>query len=159
MNKIFQKMYEKKIPPPPETFIKAGVGVILLNEKDEILFEKRSDCGVWGLIGGKIDPGESVTQTLHREVFEETGLQVEIVNFLGVYSEPENRIVTYLDNGDVAQLVDIVFVVKKIAGDLRKSDESEELKFFSIDNLPSVIVPPAIQPLEDYKNKLSNIIK
>ncbi|MCB1189919.1 MAG: NUDIX domain-containing protein [Leptospiraceae bacterium] len=159
MNEIFQKMYEKKIPPPPGTFIKAGVGVILINEKEEILFEKRADCGVWGLIGGKVDPGESVTQTLHREVLEETGLQVEIVNFLGVYSEPEDRIVTYLDNGDVAQLVDIVFVVRKIAGNLKKSEESEELKFFSKDNLPSVIVPPAIQPLEDYKKGLVNVIR
>lgn len=152
-------MYAQKIPPPPETFVKVGVGAILLNEIDEILLEKRSDCGVWGLIGGKLDPGESIIQTLHREVYEETGLKVKIENLLGIYSEPEKRIVTYLDNGDVAQLVDTIFIVRKIAGNLRKSDESEELKFFSIDALPDEIIPPAMEPLKDYKEKHFNVIK
>lgn len=159
MNDIFKKMYAQKIPPPPETFVKVGVGAILLNEIDEILLEKRSDCGVWGLIGGKLDPGESIIQTLHREVYEETGLKVKIENLLGIYSEPEKRIVTYLDNGDVAQLVDTIFIVRKIAGNLRKSDESEELKFFSIDALPDEIIPPAMEPLKDYKEKHFNVIK
>ncbi|MEM7182557.1 MAG: NUDIX domain-containing protein [Spirochaetota bacterium] len=159
MDAIVAKMYERKIPPPTGTFIKPGVGVILLNEKEEILFERRADCGIWGLIGGKVDPGESVLQTLHREVREETGLEVEVVEFQGIYSNPENRIVTYLDNGDVAQLLDIVFVVKKKTGELKMSDESLELCFFSIDALPTDIVPPALEPLSDFKAKRFSVIK
>jgi len=160
MNSIAAEMYKRKIPPPPKTFIKAGVGVIVLNSKDEILLEKRADCGIWGLIGGKIDPGESVIQALHREVMEESGLLVDVLYLLGIYSEPEDRIVTYLDNGDVAQLVDMVFVVRALSDNLKISSESLELCFFSEKNIPFEIVPPAKQPLVDFfKGSKSVIIR
>ena len=159
MNEIAAQMYKRKIPPPPGTFLKPGVGVIILNSKNEILFEKRSDCGLWGLIGGKVDVGESVLETLHREILEETGLEVEILYFLGVYSGPEDRIVTYLDNGDVAQLLDLMFVVKAKSEELKISKESLELRFFNSKEIPQDIVPPAKKPLEDFLSGLKNVIK
>ena len=107
---------------------------------------------MWGLLGGKIDPGESVEQAAHREVMEESGLKIEIKRFIGVYSEPENRIVTYLDNGDVVHLVDVVLEAVIRGGSLRISPESIELGFFYPDELPLDIVPPAMRPIHDYLN-------
>lgn len=150
LREIAQKMYEPKDPRKHNGFLKPGVGVVILNENDEILMERRSDCGLWGLLGGKMDVGESVEETLHREVFEETGFKVEVVKFLGVYSASD-RVVTYLDNGDVAQLVDFVFVVRPTSGSLTISHESLELQFFNPKEIPlEELVPPARQPLEDY---------
>ena len=93
-----------------QTYVKAGVGLILLNDKGQILFEKRRDCGMWGLPGGKIDAGESIEQTAIREAKEETGFNIQVMRLLGVYSDPKDHLVAYLPSKDVAQLVDIVLV-------------------------------------------------
>jgi ADP-ribose pyrophosphatase YjhB (NUDIX family) len=142
-------MYAKKAADA-NTRVRVGVGVIVLDSRGWILLEKRSDCGMWGLPGGKIEPGESVTEAAVREVKEETGLNVEITRLLGVYSEPESHIVTFLDNGDVVHLVDILLEAKIRSGELSISSESEALQFFNPTALPWDIVPPALAPLQDF---------
>ena len=149
MNPIAERMYAKKAADA-NTRVRVGVGVIVLDSRGWILLEKRSDCGMWGLPGGKIEPGESVTEAAVREVKEETGLNVEITRLLGVYSEPESHIVTFLDNGDVVHLVDILLEAKIRSGELSISSESEALHFFNPTALPSDIVPPALAPLQDF---------
>jgi 8-oxo-dGTP pyrophosphatase MutT (NUDIX family) len=93
-----------------------------------------------------------------REVYEETGLTVEITKLLGVYSEPESRIVTFLDNGDVVHLVDVLLEAKILSGALTISSESEELQFFPPDNLPPDLVPPGVAPLRDFIEGLTGTI-
>ena len=133
------------------TKVKVGVGVVVRDGMGGILLERRSDCGLWGLPGGRLEPGESLSEGARREVLEETGLAVRITRLLGVYSEPAERIVTYLDNGDVAHLVDVVVESEIVSGRLTKSNESEELRFFPLDALPQDMVPPARKPLQDIK--------
>lgn len=157
MNPIAEKMYAKKAADA-NTRVRVGVGVIVLDSRGWILLEKRSDCGIWGLPGGRIEPGESVKAAAVREVYEETGLTVEITKLLGVYSEPESRIVTFLDNGDVVHLVDIVVEAKIISGELSISRESEELRFFPPDSLPPDLVPPVVAPFEDFIKGLTGTI-
>jgi ADP-ribose pyrophosphatase YjhB (NUDIX family) len=149
VNPIAERMYAKKAADA-NTRVRVGVGVIVLDSRGWILLEKRSDCGMWGLPGGKIEPGESVTEAAVREVKEETGLNVEITRLLGVYSEPESHIVTFLDNGDVVHLVDILLEAKIRSGELSISSESEALQFFNPTALPWDIVPPALAPLQDF---------
>ncbi len=103
-----------------------------------------------GLPGGKIEPGESIYQTAHREVKEETGLDIRIIRLIGVYSEPLNRIITYPDNGDVCHLIDIILEAEIISGTLTISSESLELRFFRKNAFPIDLAPPAKQPIEDY---------
>jgi 8-oxo-dGTP pyrophosphatase MutT (NUDIX family) len=50
----------------------------------EVVICGRTSDGVWGLPKGTPDPGETIEQTAVREVSEETGLQVEIVDKIGV---------------------------------------------------------------------------
>ena len=131
-------------------YVRVGVGVVIRGPGDTILLEKRRDCGWWGLPGGKVEPGESLVDAAVREVREETGLAVEITQLIGVYSDPSGRIVTYPDNGDVVQLVDVVVVGARIlSGSLMCSQESEVVRFFSPSQLPEEIVPPARQPIAD----------
>ena len=143
-------MYAKELTSPV-TVVKVGVGVIVVDNCGKILLEKRSDNGMWGLPGGGIEPGESVIETAHREVKEETNLEIRLTGLVGIYSEPSaGRIVTYPDNGDVRHLVDIVFTAVVNSGEISKSNESLEVKFFNPDSLPSDVVPPAIKPLQDF---------
>lgn len=149
MNPNAATMYAPK-KPDANTRVKAGVGVIVVDDAGSILLERRSDNGMWGLPGGAIEAGESVRQAALREVQEETGLHIQITGLLGVYSEPAGRIVTYPDNGDVAHLVDIALIAEIISGKLILSRESLELRFFSLNSLPPEIVPPAQQPIQDF---------
>ena len=156
MNSIAQKMYARKTADA-DTRIRAGVGVIIRDERGWILLEKRSDNGMWGVPGGRIEPGESVMQAALREIEEETGLAVKITGLLGVYSGPSGRIVTFPDN--VVQLVDIVLEARIVSGELSCSNESEKLQFFPLSALPGDLVPPAREPLQDIANGVSGAIR
>lgn len=135
--------------PSPRTQVRVGVAVIVRDHRGWILLERRRDCGLWGLPGGRIEPGESVAAAAAREVREETGLRVAVQRLWGVYSEAAGRIVTYVDNGDVVHLVDILVEARIISGELSCSSESLEVRFFDPTALPPDIVPPAMAPLQD----------
>src|SRR5271167_565778 len=107
MNSRAEKMFVHR-SAVPGTKIKTGCGVLVFGDDGQLLLEKRSDCGMWGLLGGAIDPGESITDAAVREVFEESGLKIEVTGLIGIYSEPTDRVIVYPDNGDVRQLIDIV---------------------------------------------------
>lgn len=152
-------MYSDKITSP-DTLVKLGVGVIIIDNNGRILLEKRTDNAMWGLPGGVVEPGESVKQTAIREVKEETNLDVKIIELIGVYSDPRaGRIATYPDNGDVRHLIDVVVMAEIISGILILSEESLDLKFFKSDCLPIKLVAPAKQPLQDFLNGFKSVIR
>ena len=129
------------------TSVRLGVAVVVRDDKGRILLERRSDCGWWGMPGGRVEPGESVKQAAIREVLEETGLIVRITGFVGLYSEPAGRIVTFPDN--VVHLVDAAVTAEVVSGELTLSCESEELRFFGVHEMPAEIVPPVRRLLAD----------
>ena len=155
MNTAAEKMFAPQLATA-NTIVRVGVGVIIVDEQGRILLEQRSDCGLWGLPGGRIEPGESITQAALREVTEETGLTVTITQLLGIYSEPSERTVAYPDN--VVQLVDVVLLAIPVSGQLQCSAESLALEFFAPANLPVDIVPPAESPLQDFLRGRRGII-
>ncbi len=63
-----------------------------------------------------MDPGESVAEGCVREVWEETGLAVEVTHLVGVYSNP-HMLVTYA-GGNSFQFVSLCFGVRVIGGAL-----------------------------------------
>ena len=158
MNPVAERMFLRK-QADANTRIRVGVGVFVLDDHGRLLLEKRRDCGMWGLAGGRIEPGESVAEAAVREVTEETGFSVRITRLIGVYSEPSERIVTYLDNGDIVQLVDIILEGRIVGGHMACSSESEEIRFFEPEALPAEIVPPAISPILDYLQGITGVLR
>jgi len=63
----------------------ACVGIV---DDGRILLTKRRDFAVWCLPGGHVEDGESLARAAVREALEETGLEVELTRFVGVYSRP-----------------------------------------------------------------------
>lgn len=127
---------------------KIAVGVIVRDKAGRILLELREDCSLWGTPGGRMDFGESAEECGVREVFEETGLTVQMERFVGVYTRPTGNILTY-SNGDVVQPVTIVFEASIRGGNLQKSAESLDLQFFDENHLPTNIFPSAQDYLLD----------
>jgi ADP-ribose pyrophosphatase YjhB (NUDIX family) len=106
-----------------------------------ILLMKRSDNEHWGLPGGYVEPGESVTVATQREVREETGYEIEVGRLIGIYSDPVSQVVEYPDRRRV-QIVNLCFeAIAGSQGDLGTPDETLELGFFGTDALPKPFVP------------------
>lgn len=148
MNPIAREMYSRR-DVYAHTRVRVGIAVMVRDPRGWTLLEKRKDYGLWGLPGGRVEPGESVADAAIREVREETGLAVEMQRLLSVYSEPAGRIVTYPDNGDVVDLVDILLQAGVVSGKLSCSAERLDVQFFDPGALPSDLVPPAMAPLQD----------
>lgn len=81
--------------------------------------------------GGGIEPDESAEDAIVREFLEETGCQVKIKRKIADYL-PVNRMTqkTYF------------FECQTIGGELTVGNETKEIQFFSIDNLPRALAPP-----------------
>ena len=134
--------------------VRLGVGVALIDEYSRLLLELRSDVRMWGITGGRLDPGETPEVCAVREIKEETGLLLDPreLKLFSIYAEPDDgRILQYPDNR--VHLVDIVYLAR-IASCSRfiLSPESLELAFFSASNIPDSIVPPAVKPISDLIN-------
>jgi ADP-ribose pyrophosphatase YjhB (NUDIX family) len=117
--------------------IAIGATIIVYNEKNEILLNRRTDTGTWGIPGGAMEPGENAEETARRELYEETGLEVEDLKLIDVLSGPEYFFV--YPNGDQMHTVIILFEALRVKGELRiNDDESKALRFFSLDALPEL---------------------
>lgn len=127
--------------------VKLGACIVIFDENQRVVLERRSDCGWWCLPGGRVDPGETVLATALREAEEETGLRVEMTKFLGLFSDPRRRTVRYLDNGDIRQLIDAAIVSRPLDGRLKKSPESLDVRWFTPSEIPLNTCPAVVEIL------------
>jgi 8-oxo-dGTP diphosphatase len=126
---------------------KTSTAIIAYPDNKVLLIKRntRPFVGYWALPGGRMDPGETLEQTVVREVNEETGLDVEIVSVVGDYVERGAR------EGVEYEYYPRCFVVRAVGGQLRKQDsEIQEIKLFSIIELPKPIAFEHDQMIKDY---------
>ena len=124
--------------------IMAGAGVILLNDKNEILLGRRTDNGYWDYPAGSMELGESFEECARREVREETGLLCGKLEYFMDMSG-EDSFYEY-PNGDKVYLAGILFICRDFTGNMKvQKEEAYEQKFFPIDDLPKNIPPLKIK--------------
>jgi len=136
-------------PDAPRPNRPLGVGVLALIERDgELLLERRSDCGRWGLVGGAVEPEESLEDALAREVLEETGLVVRVRELFGVSADPSRR--AHYPDGNVVRIIAFVYRAEvRDFSTLLPSEESEELRFFAREELGSLDIIETARPIVD----------
>jgi 8-oxo-dGTP diphosphatase len=101
--------------------------------------------GYWALPGGRVDPGETVEQTIVREVKEETGLDVAIVHKIGEYHEQG------VQDGEEYDYYPACFLVKRLSGEVEKQEsEIEEIKLFSLAEVPMALAFEHAQMIKDF---------
>jgi ADP-ribose pyrophosphatase YjhB (NUDIX family) len=122
------------------TELRPSVAAVVRDGEGKILLQRRSDNGLWGLPGGSVEIGESVTAAIVREVREETGLSVRVDRLIGVYSDPGFQVVRYPD-GNVVHYVSSLFSCTILGGCLETCDETLALQFFDPAGLPQDLVP------------------
>ena len=128
--------------------IRPSVSAIILHDGC-VLLQRRADSGQWGLPGGSVEIGESVTAALEREVREETGFEVRVGRLVGVYSDPHFQIVRYSD-GRVWHYVNLCFACELRGGEARLAPgETLALEWFAPHALPPTLVPLHRRRVED----------
>ncbi len=95
--------------------IEVGSRIVLIRRKHEPF------AGSWALPGGFVECGERVEEAAKREAKEETNLDVEVKELLGVYSAPERD-----PRGHV---VSVCFIARG-EGELKGKDDATEARLF-----------------------------
>jgi 8-oxo-dGTP diphosphatase len=112
------------------------VAAVIHDRDGRVLLTRRPDDrhmgGLWEFPGGKVDPGESPTQALARELVEELDLAVEVgtpITF-AVHEEPGLRIL-------------LLFYAATILSGTPRSLDGQELSWVEVGELASYPTPPA----------------
>ncbi len=125
------------------TYIVPAARAVILNDDEWIMLIRRSDNRQWALPAGTMEPGESVTECMKREVWEETGLTVLSGHAFAIYSKPRFT----APNRPDAQLLTVAYRVESNGwtGDLlTATNETADARWFGIDELRTL---PDLMPM------------
>ncbi len=135
-----------------ETLIMPVATVLLINENNEVLLQKRVDNHKWGLNGGAIEIDEKIEDAARRELHEETGLYADELIFFKVYSGKEFHF--KYPNGDEVNTIENVFICKKYHGEIKlQKEEVLELRFFKENEIPKNLMNNNDIIIKDYFKK------
>ena len=119
--------------------------VVVVQHEGKLLLGRRNidpGKGLWSFVSGYVDRGEKVEEAAIREVKEETNLDVQLDNLLGIYSRNGNPhvVIAYrasVVNDDISKMVG-------------QPDEVSELTFFACEEMPDLAFPMDKHILQDW---------
>jgi 8-oxo-dGTP diphosphatase len=106
-----------------------------------VLIERKNYPPGWAIPGGFVDVGETVEHAAVREMREETGLEVEITDLMGIYSRPERD--------PRGHTVSVVYV-GRAQGQPQGADDAKTAGLFAPDAPPSPLAFDHAEILADY---------
>jgi 8-oxo-dGTP diphosphatase len=108
------------------------VGAVVKDDQGRLLLIKRGHApgaGLWSLPGGRIEPGETDTEALVREMREETGLVIEAGRLIGTVQRPAQ-------GGGVLDIRDYAVTIS--GGMLRAGDDAADARWVAAGELKSL---------------------
>jgi 8-oxo-dGTP diphosphatase len=136
----------------PQTLLPYALAIII-NNQDQVLLQYRKHAEFfsdhYGLVGGKIEQKESVTQALARELFEEVAITFA----------PDDAVFVHVMDfmGQTRPCVTFFFIIRTWQGTVsnKEQDKYEHLRWFSFDKLPDNLIPRHRKGLELILKKIS----
>lgn len=117
-----------------------AAAVVARDSDGRVLLVRHENDGSWVTPGGAVEPTEAPADAASREMWEETGLEVELTRVLGVYGGPE-FVVTYR-NGDRTSYLMVVFEGRPVAGELRPDGvETLDVRYFTREEAQGATTP------------------
>ena len=124
-----------------------AVNVAVIHE-NKILLTQRDDFETWVLPSGGVEDGESIAKAALRETKEETGLDVELIRLVGVYSRISN----------MSPVHAILFTAKPVGGEIKcQEGETIAVEWFAFDELPSPLSAGHKRRIEDAISGVSGV--
>lgn len=131
---------------------KVGVGILIQNERNEVLLGLRKashGTGEWSFPGGHLEFGETVFETAQREVKEETNLDIDTFELVSVCDE-----MRYIKT-DNKHYLGLGVLGKYTGGEPRvmEPEKCEAWKWFSLDALPDHLFEGTASTLKNYQER------
>lgn len=128
---------------------RVGAFAIIRDDNERVLISRRTDSGWYNLPGGGVEPHESATEGVVREVREEAGLEIAVGRLVGVYSKPQKHEIV------------LTFEARIVGGTMQPSDEADQHEWIGSDELDRwQILPKHRERIEDaLRNQAAAIIK
>lgn len=121
-------------------FYRVSIKGIVIDKAGRILLA-REENGLWEMLGGGLDHGEDPIACLKREIHEETGLVVTKISERPKYFITSKRL-DYVNN-----IANVIYQIELANLDFIPSDECQELRFFSVEEMAKVKLFPNVQRL------------
>jgi ADP-ribose pyrophosphatase YjhB (NUDIX family) len=134
--------YNDPNAPKPNAIVVAGT-VFVLDDHRRVLLIRRTNNDLWALPGGGQEFGEFIAQTAVRETKEESGIDIEVIGLVGIYTDP-NHVVEYSD-GEVRQQFSICFRGRRVGGDLSTSNETSAARWVTPTELGELNIHPSMR--------------
>ncbi|MFE3824185.1 NUDIX hydrolase [Streptomyces sp. NPDC059092] len=131
--------YENDPNAPTANSLVPAASVVVVDDTGRVLLQRRVDNEMWALPGGAMNIGESLPDCAVRETREETGINIEVIDIVGTYTNPHH--VFAYDDGEVRQEFSVCFLGRPTSGKLAASEESTDVRWFKpedVDSLPMV---------------------
>lgn len=117
--------------------------VAFITFEDRVLLIQRNNepgYGLWSLPGGFVDTGEHPESALQRELLEETGLSITVMEVLGVFHD--------------GSVITIAYAAASTDDTPRPADDAAAVGWFALDHLPPLAFTSTITLIDRWKNRL-----
>ena len=129
-----EELEQNFLAQPGYATVKVDVRGAVIRDGQLLLVKERVD-GKWTMPGGWADVGETPAQSIIREVWEESGFDVKPVKVIAVLdANRRGRPMEFY------HAFKIIFLCEIIGGEAATSEETSDVGFFDLDNLPELSV-------------------
>ena len=118
----------------------AAAGIVI-NEKNEILMVNNNRRG-WEFPGGQVEAGENLINAVRREIFEETGIEIEVGEVFCISSNT-CKYPGYNGVKEIPTKIILDFICRVKGGTPRSSEENSEIAFIPKNRVLDLIRTPA----------------
>jgi 8-oxo-dGTP diphosphatase len=138
-----RKVYFHDPLAPAATLVVPTAFVAVRGLHGSLLLVRRCDSGAWELPGGRVEVGESAADAAVRETAEETGVQVTVTGFVGLFTDPGH--VVRGVGGQVRQQFVLLLRARPVGGAPRgDQQETSAAAWVPVGDLPSLEMEPAV---------------
>ena len=125
-----------------------------LVRKDGLVLLVRNPRRGWELPGGTMEQGETITEALKREIYEESGIHCEPEHLTGIYQNLTAKDgYGPLEGMKIPPIISLAFICRYVGGEESTSEESEDVRWVTPEEAKDMVTHPL------YAKRLADILK